>query len=69
LSALQAVIFDDEKVKEILEKRPSRGIVTVPVGDAPLTIEVYRDSFQEWLSSVQTQCQQMTAKQEQQLGS
>ena len=27
LSALQTVIFDDEKVKEILEKRPSSGIV------------------------------------------
>jgi len=69
LSALQTVIFDDEKVKEILKGHPNSGMVTVPVGDAPLTIEVYRGSFQEWLSSVQTQCQQMTAKREQQLGS
>lgn len=69
LSALQTVIFDDEKVEKILKGDLNSGMVTVPVGDAPLTIEVYRDSFQEWLSSVQTQCQQMTAKPEQQLGS
>jgi uncharacterized protein YjbI with pentapeptide repeats len=69
LSALQTVIFDDEKVEKILKGDLNSGMVTVPVGDAPLTIEVYRDSFQEWLSSVQTQCQQMTPKQEQEFGS
>jgi uncharacterized protein YjbI with pentapeptide repeats len=56
LSALQTVIFDDEKVEKILKGHPNSGMVTVPVGDAPLTIEVYRDSFQEWLDSVKNQC-------------
>ena len=56
LSALQTVIFDDEKVEEILKRDPNDGVVTVPVGDAPLTIQVYRGKFQEWLNSVKDQC-------------